>query len=73
MNARPAMIGNCLVETFVAELTAAVYSVALRHGPGDRWLELELDLWNAVTDTVGKWEPKFSEPTVVPNVQPGLR
>ena len=38
MNARPAMIGDCLVETFVAELTAAVYSVALRHGPGERWL-----------------------------------
>jgi hypothetical protein len=34
------MIGNCLVETFVAELTAAVYSVALRHGPGERWLEV---------------------------------
>jgi hypothetical protein len=43
------------LEVFAAELTAAVYSVALRHGVGDTWLELELDLWRALTETVKKW------------------
>ena len=36
--------------TLAAELTAAVYSVALRHGTGESWLDLELGLWKAVTD-----------------------
>jgi len=35
-----------------AELTAAAYSVALRHGVGDRWLDLQLDLWRALTETL---------------------
>ena len=40
------------LETFVAELTDAAYAVALRHGAGKRWVELELDLWKALTRTV---------------------
>ena len=32
------------LETLVAELTAAAYLVALRHGVGGKWLDLELDL-----------------------------
>jgi hypothetical protein len=56
------MIDNCLVETFAAGLTAAVYLVALRHGPGESWIELELALWKAVADTVDEWQPAFSGP-----------
>jgi hypothetical protein len=37
-----------------AELTAAAYSVALRHAVGDRWLDLQLDLWRALTETLKK-------------------
>ena len=42
-------------EAFAAELTAAAYPVALRHGVGGKWLDLELDLWRVLTETVQKW------------------
>ncbi len=45
---------NCALEVFAAELTAAVYPVALRHGLGDSWLELELELWRVLIETVKK-------------------
>ena len=32
-------------EELVAELTSAAYSVALRHGIGGSFLEVELELW----------------------------
>ncbi|HEV3118382.1 MAG TPA: hypothetical protein VGY58_15140 [Gemmataceae bacterium] len=35
-----------------AELTAAAYPVALRHAAGDKWLDLQLELWRALTETV---------------------
>jgi ligand-binding sensor domain-containing protein len=35
-----------------AELTASAYSVALRHAVGDRWLDLQLELWWALTETI---------------------
>jgi hypothetical protein len=38
-----------------AELTAVAYPVALRHAVGDRWLDLELELWRALSETVKKW------------------
>jgi hypothetical protein len=47
---------NHALEVFAAELTAAVYPVALRHGVGDKWLDLELELWRVLTETVKKWE-----------------
>jgi len=56
MNARHVLIGGRRVDTFAAELTVAVYQVALRHGAVERWLELELGLWQVVTDTIDKWE-----------------
>jgi hypothetical protein len=40
------------LETFAAELTAAAYSVVLRHGGADNWLELELDLWHVLNEAV---------------------
>ena len=42
------------LEAFAAELTAAAYCVALRHGAGAKWLDLELDLWRVLTGTVKK-------------------
>jgi hypothetical protein len=38
-------IPNATLEDFVAELTAAAYVVALRHGAGNPWLDLQLELW----------------------------
>jgi hypothetical protein len=43
------------LENFAAELTRAAYGVALRHGTAGTWVDLELDLWKALTDTVKKW------------------
>jgi len=52
------------LENFTAELTSVAYAVALRHGLEDKWLELELELWEALKETVKKWgqEPRhFSD------------
>ena len=44
-----------LLEAFAAELTHAAYRVALRTGTQGTWLDLELDLWRALADTVKTW------------------
>ena len=51
-------IPNATLEDLVAELTAAAYVVALRHGVGNPWLDLELELWQALTDVTSKWNHK---------------
>jgi hypothetical protein len=40
-----------LLENFAAEFTSAAYAVALRHGVVDKWLDLELELWEALKET----------------------
>jgi hypothetical protein len=57
MNAsdRTAGDGNTLLGTFAAELTTAAYAVALRHGKGHSWLDLQLDLWKTLQETVRRW------------------
>lgn len=44
------------VDPFLAnlamDLTDVAYRVALRHGVGDKWLELQMDLWGALTEAV---------------------
>src|SRR5262249_32312638 len=47
-------------EGIAAELTAATYFVALRHGAGNGWLDLELELWRALTDAINKQHPDAS-------------
>ena len=56
MNDQHAVVAeaNRALEVFAAELTAAAYCVALRDGAGDKWLDLELDLWRVLTETVRK-------------------
>jgi len=44
--------GEALLETFAAELTHAAYHAALRTSRQGTWLDLELELWRALTDTV---------------------
>jgi hypothetical protein len=39
-----------------AALTAAAYPVALRYAVGDKWLDLQLDLWRALTETLKQRE-----------------
>ena len=44
------------LEDFTAELTTAAYAVALHHGARNQWLDLQLELWKALKETVKKWE-----------------
>src|SRR3954470_990365 len=50
------------LEALAAELTAAAYSVALRHAVGDKWLDLQLELWRVLTETVKQWAGDYPEP-----------
>ena len=43
------------LEDFTAELTEVAYLAALRYGVGGSWVDLKLDLWQALADTVRKW------------------
>jgi hypothetical protein len=59
-------------EDFVAELAAAAYAVALRHGAGNPWLDLELELWHALTDAASKWNREAHPASIWPSsVTPG--
>jgi hypothetical protein len=52
------------LDALAAELTGAAYAVALRHAVEDKWLDLELELWEALKETVKKWgqdPPQFSD------------
>ena len=43
------------LENFAAELTSAVYPIALRHGITGSWINVELSLWRVLAHTVKKW------------------
>jgi hypothetical protein len=43
-----------VLQAFAADLTAAVYPIALQYGAGHLWVDLELDLRRAVVETVKK-------------------
>ena len=46
------------LEAFAAELSDAAYQIALRHGLGDSWVDLELGLWGALAERVQNWSRK---------------
>jgi hypothetical protein len=50
------------LDEFVAHLTEAAYPIALRHTSGERWLDLELDLWRVIAQAAVKWEPCGTPP-----------
>ena len=56
---------DTLLENLAAELTSAAYAVALRHGLEDKWLDLQLELWKALKETVKK---QGQEPPHFPDV-----
>jgi hypothetical protein len=60
-NARATADRDALLDTLVAELTCAAYHVALRHGAASTWLDLQLDLWQALAETVNQWR-RLPEP-----------
>lgn len=49
---------EALLDKFAAELTGAAYHVALRHGVAGTWLDLQLELWQALAQTVRQWGGK---------------
>jgi hypothetical protein len=50
---------DTFLENFGAELTEAAYPVMLRHGTVDNWLDLQLELWKVVKETVNKWDQEW--------------
>ena len=54
-NHRTACDRDTQMESFVAELTRAVYCLVLRRGLKDSWLQVELGLWRALAETVQEW------------------
>lgn len=53
---------DALLDNLAADLTDAAYPIALRHRRGDSWVDLELDLWKALSAAVKKWERKAGIP-----------
>jgi hypothetical protein len=47
---------NMFIEGDAAALTDAAYRVLLRRGLGHQWLEIQLELWRAMTDQVQRME-----------------
>jgi hypothetical protein len=43
------------LERLAAEVTETAYAIALRHGARDKWVELELGLWEELTRAVRRW------------------
>lgn len=62
---------EALRDHVAAELTRAAYPVVLRLGVGPKWLELELELWKTLTETVERLEQTAGQHTV-PNRTSGL-
>jgi hypothetical protein len=54
-NAHTTADRDALLDNLAAELTRAAYHVALRHRAAGTWLDLQLDLWHALADTVKQW------------------
>ena len=56
---------DTFLENFGAELTEAAYPVLLRHGAVDNWLDLKLELWKALKETVKKREQEWPSAGVI--------
>jgi hypothetical protein len=50
------------LDDLIAELTAAAYPIALRHQASNEWLDLELELWWALAQTVKNWDQRAALP-----------
>jgi len=45
---------DTFLENLAVELTDAAYRVALRHGVGEKWLDLQLELWEVLTQAIAE-------------------
>jgi len=48
---------DTFLDTVAAELTSAAYLAALGHGIQGSWIDLELDLWGALSHAVKQYGP----------------
>jgi hypothetical protein len=55
-NARATADRDALLDNFTVELTRAAYHVALGHGAAGTWLDLQLNLWRVLANTVKQWK-----------------
>ena len=60
MNGEDFIRRDARLEAFAAELALLAYRVALRSSGEGTWLDLELDLWRALADTVKTWDWELS-------------
>jgi hypothetical protein len=54
-NERAAREWERALERLAADVTSTAYAIALRHGAGGSWVDLELGLWKALARTVQEW------------------
>jgi len=54
-NERAARERDRALERLAADVTDTAYAIALRHGAGGSWIDLELGLWKALARTVREW------------------
>ena len=60
-NQRAVSARDSRLENFAAELTQVAYAVVLRRGVVDNWLDLELELWEALKETINKWDQEWPQ------------
>jgi hypothetical protein len=49
------------LESFAADLTVAAYSVALERGMEGSWLDLQVEIWMVLVETLKHWDRAFPE------------
>jgi len=50
---------DTFLENFGADLAEAAYPVMLRHAAVNNWLDLQLELWEVLKETVKKWDQEW--------------
>ena len=68
-NQRPAADGDLRLENFAAELTSAVYPIILLRGLKGSWLNVQLNLWRGLAETVGEWDRRRPPAASAPEVE----
>jgi carbon storage regulator len=58
------------LDAFAAVLSDAAYQIALRHGPVDSWIDLELGLWRTLATTSKNWSRRITHPLQKSEPQP---
>ena len=64
-NHRTACDRDSRLENFAAELTEVTCAVVRRRGVVDKWLDLELELWEALKKTIDQWDQEWPQAGVM--------